>query len=269
MNGDCYHYARSRSFFWGFTIHLWTVLPAGLLAVLQFVPAIRRRAPAVHRALGYTCLALCVPGIASALPLLARSQGGDLSVRTGVAALGACSSYALVRAWRAIAREGRVDAHRAWMLRAWSYLGCIVTMRPLIIGSAWALQYLAPLPVTMPCEQLRFVLAADGASNASGLVQERLVALHPVCADAGAMAVVQGDWFSKAISEGRPDRAVAAGHVLFGASIWVSLALHAVAVEWYLASTQGENDKLKAVSKKYQAKLGLKPEPEKKELKSS
>ena len=236
------------------------MLPAALLAVLQFVPAIRQRAPAVHRTLGYASLALCVPGIASTLALLVRSQGGGLSVRTGIAALGTASVYALSRAWHAIARKGRVDEHRAWMLRAWSYLGCIVTMRPLIGGGAFALSYMEPLHVAMPCEQLRFILEADGPANVS------LSSLHPACVDGGAMSVVRADWLGNAVRDGRPDHAAAAGHVFFGASIWTALALHAVAVEWYLSRTRGESEKLKAVSKKYQARLGLQGPPEKKKL---
>lgn len=50
-----------------------------------------------------------------------RSFGGTVTAQTSFGMLVVISSISLWKAWVAI-REGRVDRHRVWMLRAWSYI---------------------------------------------------------------------------------------------------------------------------------------------------
>ena len=53
-----------------------------------------------------------------------RSFGGTIMAQTSFGTLVVISSFSLFKAWGSI-REGKVDRHRVWMLRAWSYIGSV------------------------------------------------------------------------------------------------------------------------------------------------
>ncbi|EFY89500.1 hypothetical protein MAC_04519 [Metarhizium acridum CQMa 102] len=57
-------------------MHLAGILPAALLAVFQFVPAIRHKAIVVHRIGGYLVLLLSLVGVAGVF-MIARHGLGD------------------------------------------------------------------------------------------------------------------------------------------------------------------------------------------------
>lgn len=57
-------------------LHLATSLPGGLLAVFQFVPAIRHRCILYHRIAGYIAVLLMVVGNAGAMMLADTAMGG-------------------------------------------------------------------------------------------------------------------------------------------------------------------------------------------------
>jgi hypothetical protein len=118
--GECYFYTRGH---WkiGIMLHLYCILPAGFLAVFQFVPAIRHRAILYHRIMGYIILILAFIGIAGAFMVARVSFGGGIDVQTGVSLTGIVSLLALIMAYINIKRL-QIDQHRAWMLRAWSYV---------------------------------------------------------------------------------------------------------------------------------------------------
>ena len=218
------------------TVHLACILPAALLAVTQFIPIIRRRWPIVHRTAGYACLALWVPGIAATQTFFDLTYGGDLSVRSSLAALAVSSSYALVRAWRAIARERNVPEHRAWMLRAWAYLGAIETMRPITFGMGALVGVRAlsdPVYAPIPCDQLRFIVEHPRMNASVGGFERLYPGCVPGSGDSTGFALVEAD-FAKGIGAARKDMGQAGMNVSFGSAMWVALVLHAALVEWYI-----------------------------------
>lgn len=50
-----------------------------------------------------------------------RSFGGTITAQVSFGTMVVISSFSMWKAWRAI-REGRVNRHRVWMLRTWSYI---------------------------------------------------------------------------------------------------------------------------------------------------
>jgi hypothetical protein len=62
--GECYYYTRDH-YKIGMMLHLFCIIPAGLLACFQFVPVIRHKFIMVHRINGYIVLLLALIGIAS------------------------------------------------------------------------------------------------------------------------------------------------------------------------------------------------------------
>jgi uncharacterized membrane protein len=112
-------------------IHLALVLPAGALAVLQFVPRIRMRFTAFHRISGRVINTLTLLSTISAMAIAPVTFGGDPSIQFSVYALGLMTIWSVIAGWRAI-RQLRIDEHRIWFIRAWAYQFSIVTMRLLM-----------------------------------------------------------------------------------------------------------------------------------------
>ena len=96
--------------------HLGTVLPAGFLAVFQFVPIIRYKAMIVHHISGYTSLVLLFVSTVFAFMMVRRSMGGDISIQFGGIVLGGMSLVSATLAWLNI-KKLQIDQHRKWMLR--------------------------------------------------------------------------------------------------------------------------------------------------------
>jgi uncharacterized membrane protein YozB (DUF420 family) len=108
--------------------HLASVLPAGALAVLQFVPSIRTRFMAFHRISGRVINTLTLISTICGWAIAPVSFGGDPSIQLGVYVLGLMTMWSVIAGWRAI-RRLRIDEHRVWLIRAWAYQMSIVTMR--------------------------------------------------------------------------------------------------------------------------------------------
>ncbi|XXH03211.1 hypothetical protein Hte_009608 [Hypoxylon texense] len=144
-------------------LHLSTSLPAGLLAVFQFVPGIRRRAIMYHRIAGYTAITLAVVGNVGALMIGDIAFEGDMATSTfvGLVALVTAATFGM-----AIynARRQQLDGHRAWILQTWAYLGFIVSLRILqtimaAISTRWPS---ASRAIAISCAELRCICLADG-----------------------------------------------------------------------------------------------------------
>jgi hypothetical protein len=60
--GECYYYEKGF-YKIGMMMHLFTILPAGLLVVFQFIPAIRHKIILFHRINGYLIILLTLVSI--------------------------------------------------------------------------------------------------------------------------------------------------------------------------------------------------------------
>jgi len=226
---DCYNYTPGSVDKMGIMIHLFAVLPAAGLAILQFIPKVRRRFIAFHRINGYIIQILAIISTAGAFLLGPNIVGGEISAQLGTAVLGVMFLGSMGLAWWNV-RKLQIEQHRAWMLRSWFYAGAIVTMRPLLVFmimilglSPWASRSSA----AMPCAKIAYFYG--GSLNAT-------MARYPECGsyfageDPDKFAVVKMDL------RGDPPNVMALVTSVFGTSLWLALAIHAVGVEIYVSS---------------------------------
>jgi hypothetical protein len=93
----------------------------GVFLPVQFLPKVRERRLGLHRWLGRLLILGVSLGNVGGMIATRHSFGGTLTAQVSFATLVVISSFSLWKAWKAI-REGRIDRHRVWMLRAWSYI---------------------------------------------------------------------------------------------------------------------------------------------------
>ena len=105
-------------------VHLFCILPASLLVLLQFIPAIRHKVILFHRINGYLVITLSLISSASVLVFLNVAFGGDMSTRMFGGVLVISTTVAYVMAYINI-KLLQIDQHRAWMLRAWAYVSIL------------------------------------------------------------------------------------------------------------------------------------------------
>ena len=218
-------------------MHLYSIFPAGLLALLQFVPYIRRTFVLFHRINGYVVLALLLPVNVSALLLARHAFGGDLAVQSFVGTFALITTVGAFMAWVNIKRL-RIDQHRAWMLRTWTYMGIVITQRLLFVIIAIIISKIGAYYAIIPCQQVAWVNAASAAGN-------------PACAaDPNGHGAFKANFAGSAADE---VSIMASFHLSFGAAGWLSFLIHAVAIELYLALTPAESERLRQLSRQRQA----------------
>lgn len=122
------------------TAHVVGAATALLLGWMQFLPSIRRRAPALHRWTGRIYVLGCIEGGLAGLVLAFGTSAGPV----GAAGFGLLAVLWLVTTalgWRT-AMERRFDEHRRWMIRSWALTLAAVTLRIYI-----PLSMLVPAPM--------------------------------------------------------------------------------------------------------------------------
>lgn len=124
--GECYYYMNFDQYKIGILLHLCGILPAGILVVLQFTPAIRHRAILFHRINGYIVLLLFFVSLAGALMIARRAFGGGLDIQAGIGALAILTTGSFVISYTNI-KKLQIEQHRAWMLRGWFYVSHLTT----------------------------------------------------------------------------------------------------------------------------------------------
>lgn len=119
----------------GMQLHLFTILPATLLACLQFIPVIRHKVLLFHRLNGYVAIVLTQISSAGVLMIARHAFGGDFATQTWAGATVILTTLGLLMAYINI-KLLQIDQHRAWMMRAWVWFGTIITIRIIMIISA-------------------------------------------------------------------------------------------------------------------------------------
>ncbi|KAI4120664.1 MAG: hypothetical protein LQ338_006853, partial [Usnochroma carphineum] len=239
--GQCYWYTHPilKRYNLSLSIHLAAILPAGLLAILQFIPKLRQRCPAFHRWAGRLSLCLSIPGILSVPFLLDRSFGGGLDTRSSATLLCGITLWAVIKAWTS-ARARKFEEHRRWATRAWMWLGCIVTHRAVMGMFAMYVSLAGPkLAASIPCPEV-WNMVDNGYET--GLDQYIAWSDYPTCSGMAAngmmeerYGLVYGDFLSS-----KPEEKVAALHLAFGPAFWVAILIHVAATEIYLGRKGGK-----------------------------
>jgi hypothetical protein len=240
-----WYYLKSGHYRLGITLHLVTILPAGLLVVWQFVPIIRWRFPLFHHVNGYLVMILIILSNIGALMIARRSFGGGLDVQAAIGSLVILSIIAICMSHYNI-RRLQIDQHRAWMLRAVFYIGVIITAR--------VIQLLNSLIITKAKDYYQIQTCGEVASNYGSIPPPRVPAMYHHCLNATADTNV----ITNANFHGQPEQVGASLGLGFGMAMWVGLLLHLVGVEIYLNLTPSESYRLRNVSYERQLEAGYK-----------
>ncbi|KAL6857746.1 hypothetical protein ACO1O0_005188 [Amphichorda felina] len=261
MPAACYwvvHFVRYRV---GMLLHLAASLPAGLIAVFQFVPGIRHHFILYHRIAGYVAITLAVVGNIGACMLADTAMGGALPLQalTGLVTLLTAASLGL-----AVynIRRAQLDGHRAWMLRSWAIMGFIVTLRiiqfPMIsIIARWpaAAKY-----VSVSCAELQYIYFGKQRLGEGTFTRDALdtyEAAYPDCAaasPANSSAVhVSIKGVSNPTDAGQTNAALMTTFVAAG---FLALIIHAIVVEVYIWLTPSEAQRLRRISYEKQLARG-------------
>lgn len=236
--GEAFYY-RQRLYNIGIHIHLVCIIPAGLLAVVQFIPVVRHKLLLLHRINGYIVVLLLLTANAGALMIARRAFGGTLATQAGVGVLAIATTGSAVLAYISIKRL-RIDRHRAWMLRCWFYAGSIITLRIIMIISVEVISQIGNYYIAMPCAQIA----------GSGGVAERYAACRE---NPEGYAAVNANFQNPR----GPEEVGAPFQLSFGMALWLALMLHAVGVEVYLQCTRSETERLRKVSIERQIERGM------------
>jgi hypothetical protein len=119
--GECYYYERFDRYKIGILLHLAGILPAGILAVMQFTPFIRHRWIMVHRISGYFAILLYIISLVGALMIARNAFGGGLDVQVWIGFVGIGVLVCFIVSYINI-KKLQIEQHRAWMLRGWFYV---------------------------------------------------------------------------------------------------------------------------------------------------
>ncbi|KAI0892425.1 hypothetical protein F4806DRAFT_239463 [Annulohypoxylon nitens] len=225
--GECFYYLTQKYYGIGLFVHLATILPASLLACIQFIPVLRRKAMKLHRIIGWIAVALSVPGAITAVMIAPRSQGGGIDTQSMVALLGVMFLYTLARGCIS-AKQHKIAEHRAWMLRAWVYGGSIVTMRVLMGISVIIISLIGGFYYVEPCDKIQFILRSKNAT----------LSAYPDCAPFFSGEDLNRHIAVPATVFNRNDQVqvAAALNFVFGTSGWMAIFLNTLGVELYLRS---------------------------------
>ncbi|KAI1456043.1 hypothetical protein F4805DRAFT_433640 [Annulohypoxylon moriforme] len=230
--GECFYYLTQGYYKVGIIAHLVAILPASLLACIQFIPVVRRKAMRMHRILGWITVALSVPGAITAVMIAPRSQGGGLDTQSMVGVLGVMFLFSLARGCIS-AKKHKIAEHRAWMLRAWVYSGAILTMRVIMMVLVVVISLIGGFYYVEPCDKINFILKGENAT----------LAAYPDCApffsgdDLNRHIAVPATVFNRK----NPVQVGAALNFVFGTSGWMSIFLNTLGVELYLRSGSSQH----------------------------
>lgn len=108
-------------------LHVAGAATALIVSPFQFIPGLRSRRLGVHRWLGRLYVLACVFGGACGLVLSFASTAGPIA-GLGFGSLAVIWLFVTVRAWL-LARAGRYDEHRRWMIRSFALTFAAVTLR--------------------------------------------------------------------------------------------------------------------------------------------
>jgi uncharacterized membrane protein len=271
----------------GIQLHLWSVIPGLVLAVTQFVPAVRQKYPRYHRIAGRVAIICAFVASISGLMVTDDAFGGHWTTVLGSAFLGPVFAYSNFKAWTSI-KANRLDQHRVWMLRGWGYVGSIITMRVLLgiamMATAALRKSRSPFVETyakaaISCEQLLYMLQVGQGVGDPTIKPDFLTSFGAQCMGgqnislastllASAPSVIVGnETIPTAVPQAVYDLLIpgtavtidaditgditakaAALNWSFGPAFLVAIFFHILLVELYLRRSSDEDMRLKKVS---------------------
>ncbi|OGM48735.1 hypothetical protein ABOM_002018 [Aspergillus bombycis] len=241
--GECFYYKGSG--YVGLYLHLGCILPAAFLAFFQFIPAIRYKVILFHRINGYIIILLVLLSHVGTFMIARHAFGGLIPTQAAIGLLVIISTCAIGMAYYNVKRL-QLEQHRAWMLRAFFYMGCIITVRIILIISTTIISISPSYYMAQPCEKIDFMIG-----------KEQTLESYPDCvsfyngSQPAQNVLVLGDF------NGDADRIGTALNMNFGMAFWLALFLHVIGVEIYLQLTPRESQRLREISYTRQLEAGF------------
>ncbi|KAL9618942.1 MAG: hypothetical protein Q9160_006406 [Pyrenula sp. 1 TL-2023] len=254
--GEWYWY-RTGIYRIGITLHLATILPAGLLMIWQFIPVIRHKFLLFHRLNGYAIILLTLLSNIGVLMIVRRSFGGTIETQTATGVLVILTTTSLCLAYYNIKRL-QIDQHRAWMLRAMFYLGTIITLRLIMLLSALIITRTGPYYTTRTCAEISFMHRDDSSSSSSSSTAPNLTALYPQCTSPNTTSSETHIPIPASFPSPNVEEIGASLGLSFGMAMWLATLIHLIGVEVYLGLTPREGNRLRQVSYERQMERGMK-----------
>lgn len=221
------------------TMHIVTVIPAGILVVLQFIPIIRYKALIFHRINGYSVMLLAIIFSITGIIVSKVAFGGDFATQIFAGIFGIAVMINTLLAYINIKRL-QIEQHRAWMLRAWAYSASTITLRFIQIGAASMVGMVPDAYRMLACQQINSV-GGDAAAS------------YPKCAsDPSGWTAVKMNFMGTGVAE-----SMAALQGTFAGAGLLALILHAIGIELYLHFTPAEAERLRQVSYERQLERGF------------
>ena len=215
--GECYYYLMHNHYRAGIFIHLIGIISAGFLVLFQFIPAIRHNVIIFHRINGYVVIILVFVSNAGALMVARRAFGGTFTSQIYIGALVILSTIFLGLAYYNIKRL-QIDQHRAWMLRAWFYMGAIITQRFIFAASFKIITSIGDYYFAVECGKIEYILGKTKTAK-----------MYPTCSQPPHYAVVHANF------NGSAEQIASLMDQIFGPALWLALLLHAFGVELYVS----------------------------------
>ncbi|KAF8335891.1 uncharacterized protein EI90DRAFT_271600 [Cantharellus anzutake] len=238
-----WYWYRNEPYRLALYLHLATALPAGLLAPLQFIPAIRIKKIIVHRTIGYFCLFMVFVASMGGFILSRRVPSEDPAGILYAIALGAISLFSLFMAWINIVRL-QIDQHR----KAWVVLGSVISMRLIRLATQRCIDRVGSYSITYSCDNALFIIGGNSTL---------LGKLFPAC-----LTAPDPHSYFVAVTANSKSGGIL-GHVAtlrlsYALSSWLSLILHIILVEVYIHLTAAESERLRIYSYQRQLAKGYK-----------
>jgi Predicted membrane protein (DUF2306) len=234
----------------GIIIHLACILPAGLLACFQFVPAIRYKFILFHRINGYVIILLFLIANAAAYIIIPTSAGGGTAAHVALGLLATGTTITNFLAYYNIKRL-QIDQHRAWMLRTWFYAGSVISLDLIMLATHFYLQTHSSVEYfdVQSCSEIWKIYKLYGVDDEHNPTTK----LYSACTGPESLQKVV-----VSTRGGGPESKAARIHCTYGMSLFLAMAIHAIGVEIYLRLTPVESQRLRTVSHERQVEAGLK-----------
>ncbi|KAN0093962.1 hypothetical protein V8E51_017146 [Hyaloscypha variabilis] len=221
----------------------------GIILPLQFIPRLRAKNPALHRWIGRLLILAVSLGNVGGMVATRHSFGGTITAQTSFGTLVVISSFSLFKAWGSI-RAGRVHRHRVWMLRAWSYICSVLTLRLLMAVFSFSLVLLSPnrYKTVSTCAEILHTYKTLSCNFTRSL--PRLLERYPTCADLsddGAKGVFVA--VNASLDVMRPEEIFSMLSLVYGTCAFLGLMIHVLGVEVYLEWSKAEDVRLIKVEK--------------------
>ncbi|KAJ7159836.1 hypothetical protein C8R43DRAFT_1124205 [Mycena crocata] len=211
-------------------IHIYLTTIGGIGALLQFIPAMRRRKMILHRLNGYGVLTCLILGNICGSIIARRSFGGELNVQSAYYILGIMVVFSGLMGIYNVKKDTR--RHRKWMLRMVVYFAVAITARLIMLASREIISQIGTYYSIWRCDEI-FDLLGDLQAR-----QE----LYPQCVAAGVNPAAV--WV--AVHATTQDNssllfAASSARAVQGMALWIATLIHIVGVEHYIHKTDSSN----------------------------